>query len=89
MSVKSWINDLLRLAEPHVIIVVGNKSDLAEQRRVDQAGTAEQYLLICFENLTTYITFPLLYSSLSFQVGEMGHPQIPSRKLHRHHGSLW
>jgi len=38
MSVKTWISDLRKLADPVVIVVVGNKSDLAEQRRVDQAG---------------------------------------------------
>ena len=37
---KSWIDDLRKLADPHVIVVVGNKSDLAEQRHVDQAGQA-------------------------------------------------
>jgi len=38
MSVKMWIDDLQKLAEPTVIVVVGNKSDLAEQRQVLQAG---------------------------------------------------
>jgi len=38
ISVKSWIDDLRKLAEPLVVVVVGNKSDLAEQRTVDPAG---------------------------------------------------
>jgi len=41
ISVKSWIDDLRKLADPLVIVVVGNKSDLAEQRRVDLAGACE------------------------------------------------
>jgi len=37
-SVKSWIDDLRKLAEPAIVVVVGNKSDLAESRQVVQAG---------------------------------------------------
>jgi len=36
--VKSWIDDLRKLAEPAVVVVVGNKSDLVESRQVAQAG---------------------------------------------------
>jgi len=38
MSVKTWIDELYKLAEPTIVVVVGNKSDLAEERKVDQAG---------------------------------------------------
>ena len=38
MSVKTWISDLHKLADPSVIVVVGNKSDLEECRQVAKAG---------------------------------------------------
>jgi len=41
ISVKSWIDDLRKLADPLVVVVVGNKSDLAEQRTVDPAGACQ------------------------------------------------
>ena len=37
-SVKSWIDDLRKLADPAVIVVVGNKCDLANSREIVQAG---------------------------------------------------
>jgi len=41
MSVKTWICDLQKLADPTVIVVVGNKSDLDEKRQVDRAGYSQ------------------------------------------------
>jgi len=46
MSVKTWISDLLKLAEPAVVVIVGNKCDLAEKRGVDRAGSCHFFTVL-------------------------------------------
>ena len=58
MSVKTWIDDLRKLVDPAVVVVVGNKSDLTEQRRVDRAGSSQSCCIFAAKlSVTTQLTF--------------------------------
>jgi len=63
MSVKSWISDLLKLAEPVVIVIVGNKSDLAEKRGVDRAGSCH-FFTVLIQPLIAVVSAPVILTRL-------------------------
>ena len=63
---KMWIDDLRKLADPAVVVVVGNKSDLAEKRQVDQAGVCHNCCFIHRIFLHRRSHFHRLNSALDF-----------------------